>query len=242
MRSLSCALWLVLVLPMPAMAQTEGELAEPETAVETAEISVAPAAVDAAYGASLGEVQANQLADRRLRHRQARIDEGIGLLAFALASVVVGGGTAIAGFLASPEDTRWMSIGIGTAGWGAINAIFSVILFDLGGGNLRDIEADRALRGRELDWAREDAARDSYGSAAVVAVNAGLDVFYITAGILLFIIGDQAMPDDQWLEGYGIAMASQGTALLVFDLTTWFAATARGDELRELFRDEALEE
>jgi hypothetical protein len=230
------SVWLAAsALSAPAMAQTESA----ETDASRAVVDVA--AIDEA---SDGDARlAEELFDLRLRHRQTRIDEGIGLLAFGLASLVVGGATAIAGFAASPQDTRWMSLGVGTAGWGAINAIFSVFLFDLGGATLRDIEADRALRGRELDWAREDAARDQYGTATLIAVNAGLDVFYVAAGILLFIIGDQALPDDQWLQGYGIAMASQGTALLAYDVTTWIAASARGDETRELFRaDEAIEE
>ncbi len=192
--------------------------------------------------AEAGERLAEELFALRLRHRQARIDEGIGLLVFGLASVAVGGGVALGGFAATPQDPRWLALGVGTAAWGAVNAIFSAFLFDLGGGTLRDIEADRALRGRALDWAREDAARDQYGTATLIAVNAGLDVFYVAAGILLFVIGDQAMPDDQFLQGYGIAMASQGGALLAYDLTTWIAASTRGDETRELFRDEPLEE
>lgn len=229
MRALACTI-LIVAFAAPARAQTE-----------PVEAAVSPASV-AAYDVTLGEAHANELADLRLRHRQVRIDEGIGLLAFALASVALGGATAIAGFAASPQDARWLSLGVGTAAWGAINAIFSVFLFDLGGGSLRDIEADRALRGRELDWAREDAARDQYGTATLIAVNAGLDVFYVAAGILLFVIGDQAMPDEQFLQGYGIAMASQGTVLLAYDVSTWIAASARGDETRELFRDELRQE
>jgi hypothetical protein len=239
MRTLVSVLLFVGSLAAPAAAQTEAESADAPSPLA---LAVPDAGTAASYDVGLGVAQANELADLRLRHRQVRIDEGIGLLVFGLASVVLGGATAIAGFAASPQDTRWLSLGIGTAGWGAINAIFSVFLFDLGGGTLRDIDADRALRGRALDWAREDAARDQYGTATLIAVNAGLDVFYVVAGILLFVIGDQALPDDQWLEGYGIAMAAQGTALLAYDVSTWIAATARADETRELFRDEGLEE
>lgn len=181
-----------------------------------------------------GAADADRLATLRLAHRDARTAEGIVLLGYGVASIVVGALTAGIGY----QDDRWLGFGLGTAGWGLINSIFSVFLFDLGNGRLRDIEAGRSLRGDGLDQAREDWAADQYNTAAVIAVNAGLDVFYVVTGVLLFVIGDQMLPDQQFLEGYGIAMAAQGTGLLAYDLITWIAAAQRGDQARTLFRRE----
>jgi hypothetical protein len=185
----------------------------------------------------LGALDAERLATLRLAHREARTTEGVVLLGYGLASIVAG---ALAAGIGNQDD-RWLGFGLGTAGWGLINAIFSIFLFDLGDGRLHQIESDRALRGDALDHAREDWAADQYGTGAVIAVNAGLDVFYIVTGILLFVIADQMAPDLQALQGYGIAMAAQGTGLLAYDLTTWIAASQRGDAARTLFREAEAE-
>lgn len=181
----------------------------------------------------LGGRDADRLASLRLAHRDARTTEGIVLLGYGLASIVVGALAAGIGY----QDDRWLGFGLGTAGWGAINAIFSIFLFDPGDARLRSIESARSLRGDVLDHAREDWAADQYSTAATIAVNAGLDVFYVVTGILLFVIAGQMTPELQSLEGYGIAMAAQGTGLLAYDLTTWIAATQRGDQARMLFRE-----
>jgi hypothetical protein len=180
-----------------------------------------------------GAANAERFAELRLGHREARNTEGIALLGFGLASVLVGGLAAGIGY----QDERWVGFGIGTAAWGALNALFCLIFFDLDDHVLRDIESGRTLRGRELDQAREDWAASQYGTATTIAVNAGLDVFYILGGILLFVVADQMSPDLQWLEGYAIAMTAQGTGLLAFDVSTWIAAAQRGDATRTLFRD-----
>lgn len=201
--------------------------------------SVAPSTASLVLSAPerLGATDADRLASLRLSHRDARTTEGIVLLGYGLASIVVG---ALAAGIGN-QDERWLGFGLGTAGWGVINAIFSVFLFDLGDARLRSIESGRSLRGDALDHAREDWAADQYSTAATIAVNAGLDVFYVVTGILLFVIADQRMPDEQWLQGYGIAMAAQGTGLLAYDLTTWIAAAQRGDQARTLFREAEAE-
>lgn len=228
MRLAFGVLALSLALPLGAHAQA------PETASETS----AMASATLAFPATLDGAAADRLAALRLSHRQARHTEGYVLLGWALASVVGGGVTAGAGY----QDERWLGAGLGTLGWGAINALFSIFLFDLSGGQQRDIEADRALRGRALDLAREDWAAGQYSTAAIIAVNAGLDVFYVATGILLWVIAAQTSPELRWLEGYGAAMAVQGGALLGYDVTTWIAASQRGDEARTLFRDEEASE
>lgn len=179
---------------------------------------------------------AERLADARRANLDARAREGWALVAFAAASVATGAVLAVAGAEAGDDRTLWA--GLGTAGWGAINAVFSLFLFDLSGATGRDIEADRAARGADLVAAREEAARAQWSTATLVAVNAGLDVFYVAAGLLLFALGDLADPGDGWtydgrdaLVGYGGAMAAQGGVLLVYDVVTWILAQDRGDRL-----------
>lgn len=187
---------------------------------------------------------AARLAAERRAILEARANEGWTLVAFAAASIATG--VAFAGAGAAARDDRTVWAGIGTAGWGAINALFSLFLFDLSGAAGRDIEADRSARGADLVAAREDAARDQYGTATLIAVNAGLDVFYVAAGLLLFALGDLADPGDGWthdgrdaLVGYGGAMAAQGGVLLVYDVVTWLLAQERGDRILRMGREPA---
>jgi hypothetical protein len=176
-----------------------------------------------------------RLHETRLRHRSGRETEGFGLLIYGLASVAFGGVVAAAG----NADERVLGFGLGTVLWGALNAAFSPIFFDLDGSTRRRIDADLSLRGEALDRAREDWAADQYRNAAGISVNVGLDVFYLVTGALLSVIGYLITPEQRWLEGYGVAMGAQGLGLLAFDLTTWLTAEARGEEARQLFRDEA---
>jgi len=208
-----------------------------------ADVACAQDAIDPATAASsvaapaldrLGEADARRLAAVRLSHRAGRETEGFGLLIYGLASMVFGGVVAAAGY----QDERVLGFGLGTVLWGALNAAFSPIFFDLDGGTRRRIDADLSLRGDALDRAREDWAADQYRNAAGIAVNVGLDVFYVVTGALLSVIGYLIAPEQRWLEGYGVAMGSQGLGLLAFDLTTWLTAEARGEETRRLFREE----
>ena len=220
-----------LVLAAPALAQDDqaARIAAPPPSVPPS----SAATLSLTLADPLGEANANRFADLRIAHREARNTEGIALLGFGGASIIMGALSAGIGY----QDERWLGFGVGTMIWGALNAAFTLIFFDLDGSLLRNIESGRALRGRELDQAREDWAASQYSTATTIAVNAGLDIFYIVGGILLFVVADQMVPDMQWLEGYAIAMTAQGTGLLAFDLTTWIAAAQRGDAARELFRD-----
>ena len=51
----------------------------------------------------------------------------------------------------------------------------------------------------------------------VLLINAGLDVLYITAGIILRLKGGEAKQQGLRLEGYGSSLILQGGFLLVFD-------------------------
>lgn len=227
MRAIAIGLVLtsVLLLPQRVEAQSEHSL-DPAAATFTL---TAPE--------RLGASDADRLATLRRSHRDARTTEGFVLLGYAIASIAVGAFAAGIG----NQDDRWLGFGLGTMGWGAINALFSIFLFDLGDARLHRIESDRSLRGDGLDRAREDWAADQYSTGALIAANAGLDIFYVATGIFLYVIAGQMTPELRSLEGYGIAMAAQGLGLLAYDLTTWIAATQRGDEARMLFRDDDAE-
>jgi hypothetical protein len=227
MRALVVAL--VLAAASVAHAQDAERVAAPTPA--PSEPSVAVMTVHLADAED--EARALRLHDVRLSHRAGRETEGFGLMIYGLASIVFGGVVAAVGY----QDERVLGFGLGTVLWGALNAAFSPIFFDLDGGTRRRIDADLSLRGEALDHAREDWAADQYRNAAGISVNVGLDVFYAVTGALLSVIGWLITPEQRWLEGYGVAMGAQGLGLLAFDLTTWMTAEARGEETRRLFRD-----
>jgi len=181
-----------------------------------------------------------ELAELRLVDRQARIAEGWVLVGYGSASIAAG--AVLSGIGAEQNDERLLAAGLGTLGWGAINALFSIFLLDLSGDVLRDIEADRSARGSDLVAAREDAAGAQWSAATLIALNAGLDVFYVFTGILLALIGDAASPGDwtfggrEALIGYGASMSAQGGGLLIYDVITWLFAQDRGDRLLRMGR------
>lgn len=181
------------------------------------------------------DARASCLASVRLANRRDRIDEGVLLLGFGLLSAVVGG--VATGLAVSGGDDLWTSFGLGTAGWGVINAAFSIALFDVTNAQLDAIEGARGLTSEALERARDEAAAAQDATATLIAVNAGLDVFYVAAGLLMFVIGEQAAPDDRWLMGYGAAMAAQGGVLLAYDAVTWGFAADRAGRLRALLRE-----
>lgn len=181
------------------------------------------------------EARASCLASTRLANRDDRIDEGIVLLGFGLLSAIAGGATA--GIGANDGDDLLLAAGLGTAGWGVVNAAFSAALFDVTGSGLRDIEDGRGLTSEALLRARDEAAAAQDETAMIIAVNAGLDVFYVATGLLLWVLGREAEPEERWLEGYGLAMTVQGAALLVYDGVTWAFAADRASRMRSLLRE-----
>lgn len=172
---------------------------------------------------------ADELADvRRAQHIERR-EHGHVLFWTGIASVI--GGGVVAGVM--HEDPFALMFGIGTAGWGAVNAGLATGLLDLSGAGLAQIEADRLLRGDALRAARERALRAQEQSGAFFALNLGLDVFYVATGVLLFLLADQieSEQDAQFLRGYSAAMTSQGAFLLGFDLVEWLVSAARADRI-----------
>lgn len=172
---------------------------------------------------------ASELADVRRAHHAERREAGHVLFWTGVASVVAGG--VVAGVM--HDDPFALMFGLGTAGWGAVNASLAIGMLDLSGGGFARIEADRLLRGEELRAARERALRAQERSGALFALNLGLDVFYVAAGVLLFFLADQLEGEQnaQFLRGYSVAMASQGAFLFGFDLVEWIASSARADRI-----------
>ncbi len=50
-------------------------------------------------------------------------------------------------------------------------------------------------------------------------INAGLDLVYITGGILMWNAAERSNTNENWLKGYGQSLIIQGAFLFVFDLT-----------------------
>lgn len=173
-----------------------------------------------------------RLAELREDIRDERRDAGIALVTGGLLSVVGGGLVAAIG----NADPFWLSFGVGSAGWGAINALLSLSLFDLGGGSAAQIEEDRALRGEALARTRERVIRAQHDSATLFAFNLGLDVFYVATGALLYFLADQidGAEEQELLRGYAAAQIGQGAFLFAFDLAEWIGAASRADRLAEL--------
>jgi hypothetical protein len=213
--------------------------AETDASLPTLDLRALPTDPCARLSLALSELDTRAarggcLAEVRLVNRQDRIDEGVVLLGWGALSMIAGG--VLAGVGLADRDDLWVGFGLGTAGWGLVNALLSLALLDLGDGQRQAIERERDLAGELLERAREDAAAAQYQTATILAVNAGLDAFYVVTGILLWIVGESAATDDRGLMGYGAAMASQGAALLAYDTVTWLLAGARGDRLRTLYR------
>ena len=173
-----------------------------------------------------------QLTDVRLSLHAERREAGVVLALGGLLSALGGGIVAGAG----NEDPFWLAFGIGTAGWGAVNAALAIGLLDLGDGGRAGIEAERALRGEELARARERELRRQLDSATMFAVNFGLDVLYIATGVMLFFLADRldGADEQQMLRGYAISQVAQGTFLFAFDLVEWLASTRRADRIADV--------
>lgn len=170
------------------------------------------------------------LTDVRLSLDAERREAGVVLGLEGLLSVVAG--ALIAGVL--HDDPFWLAFGVGTAGWGAVDAALSIGLIDFGQARRRAIERDRGeLRYDDVDRARDAAIRQQGDAAAFFAFNAGLDAFYVATGVLLFFLADQlsGVDEPELLRGYATAQIGQGGFLLLFDVIEWIASADRAGRL-----------
>lgn len=166
------------------------------------------------------QAEADPVPELRLRLDQhaARRREGFWLLASGLASLA--GGAAAAG--ARSGDEAWLSASVTTASFGAVNALLSLALVDPRGRGRDAIAADTRAPSLQAEAARVA----QYHSAQAFALNAGLDVAYLTAGALLVAFGS-AEGGEPWQRGSGYALLGQGGFLLGFDLACWIHANGR---------------
>ena len=146
---------------------------------------------------------------RRTQHAEERVRAWV-LFSEGAASTAAGTAMALA-----TDDDRTRFAGLLTLGFGAVNVALAlpwVLRVCRGAASPRPGETELAARLRH--------AREGQRSAAVFALNLGLDVAYITAGAFAWALADR----DERLRGGGIAGTAQGVFLLVFDLWGWIAA------------------
>lgn len=170
------------------------------------------------------------LTDVQLSIDAERREGGLALGLEGVLSVIAGAIILGVGF----DDPFWLAFGVGTAGWGAVNAALSIGLIDFGGDRRRRILRERSrLRYDDVDRARDAAIGQQGDAAAFFAFNAGLDVLYVASGILLFFLADQldGADEPELLRGYAVAQMGQGGFLLLFDLIEWIASTDRAGRL-----------
>jgi hypothetical protein len=152
------------------------------------------------------------------RHAMARDERTRAwtLLTEGAASIAVG-----VPLLAATDDpgVRWA--GVMTATFGAVNVGLAVPW-------LLGVSAEeRAVPGEADLTARLRRSRSARRTAAVFALNVGLDALYLVAGAAAYALG--AANADDGLRGGGVASMAQGAFLLGFDLWGWIASDANAD-------------
>ena len=178
---------------------------------------------------------ANEASDSNLRRVRSTNAaqyrrEGWWLFGWGIASTLAGGVVAIA----LRDEPEWLSFGLTTAAFGAIDAGLAAGMLDLGGSRREAIAAGRLGDLTDPDAILEASITSQRKSGQIFALNFGLDVAYITAGLLMFFLGRAKDPTEGLLTGSGIAMLSQGAFLLAFDLAAWIHTGRRADTLEAL--------
>lgn len=175
--------------------------------------------------------EGTRLSTLRLEQLEQRRAEGYWLLGWGAANTLIGSGLAV-GFSDSPPA---LAASLTSASFGLINALLSLGLLDLSHRQRRAILADaRVAQPAAITTQRERAMIAQLKSGQGFALNAGLDVFYIASGALLFGLGQAYGKRWGAQEGAGLAMVGQGAFLLGFDLFSWFAVNRRAEALRVL--------
>ena len=176
------------------------------------------------------EPQSFELRLRETRAEQLRGREtaGVVLLGWGAVNLVAGATVAAVGH----DEPALLGGGVTAATWGLVNGLLSLFLFDLSGARARDIEAGRHGELEDAEAVREQAVVDQLRSGQIFALNLGLDVFYIAAGVLGFLLA-RAEEEDA-LAAAGLVSAGQGVFLLGFDLVEWLTANANAEALRGL--------
>jgi hypothetical protein len=171
---------------------------------------------------------ANHFRQLRLEAAEDRHTEGVWLFAWGAANTL-GGGLIIA---FGHDDERWLGAGIAAAGFGVVNALLAFGLLDLSGEKRRAALSLTATDATTLQRLREEQLVAELHTGQFYAVNLGLDVAYMTAGIFMYALGRELEPEAEWVQGAGLCIVGQGAFLLAFDLIAWITANRRADAFR----------
>jgi hypothetical protein len=181
--------------------------------------------------ANAGLLLRDSLTTLRLAQREERRREGFWLLGWGVTNAAAG--AVVAGL--GRDSPPLLAASLTSAAFGVINAALSFGLLDLGETRKRAIRKDAQEREPDaVAGQRERALIAQLKSGQGYALNAGLDVFYIASGMLLFGLGQAYGKRWGAAEGAGIAMAGQGAFLLGFDAFSWFHVNRRAEALRTL--------
>lgn len=172
--------------------------------------------------------------DTLRRVRSANLEEhrreGWWVFGWGVASALAGGVLAIA----LRDEPEWLSFGLTTAAFGAIDAGLALGMVDLSGSEREAIDVGRLGDLSDPEAILDESIAAQRKAGQIFALNFGLDVAYIASGILMFFLGRAQDPDEGLLTGSGIAMISQGAFLFAFDLAAWIHTGKRADALEAL--------
>jgi hypothetical protein len=178
----------------------------------------------------LSAATTDKLQELRWLSRNERRTTGFWLLGWGLANT--GAGALIAAFGRNHET--WLAAGLTAAAFGVINALLSPSLLDLSGARRSQIMQNRPGSPDDYARVREQELVAQLQSGQTFAFNFGLDVAYISAGVLLYVIGRVRSRATGWEEASGLTIAGEGLFLLGFDLIEWFSTGRRAAAFRAL--------
>ncbi|MCC6810039.1 MAG: hypothetical protein IT381_21595 [Deltaproteobacteria bacterium] len=178
---------------------------------------------------ALAQTDASTLVNEHSRALDGELGQAIAITAWGGASVIAG--TIIAA--AKHDDKWWLTHGLMHASVGAINVGFGILGLVQHQNEKRTLAEKLALEGDAVRAYQQELIARHRGSATIYALNFGLDVAYLTAGALLWAIG-QRMTKNDVMFGMGVAGVIQGAALFIYDLTSWMLAEQRGTVMARL--------
>jgi hypothetical protein len=184
------------------------------------------------YADERGDQRPHPEALRRVRtaNLEEQRREGWWVFGWGIASALAGGVVAIA----LRDEPEWLSFGLTTAAFGAIDAGLALGMVDLSGTEREAIDAGRLGDLTDSKAILDESITAQRKAGQIFALNFGLDVAYIASGLLMFFLGRAQDPDEGLLTGSGIAMISQGAFLLGFDLIAWIRTGQRAEALEAL--------
>lgn len=169
---------------------------------------------------------AQRLFDVRTANLAQDEPQGYLLLSWGASSIATGavmGATGLGG-------ERWRWFGVNTAVWGAINTVIAIPWVLSFARDRSSITSDAGLTGDPLAIRHRAIIDRSSHQSVLYAINAALDVVYMTGGAIAWWAGTQQTPNtfaSDFLLGAGMAAVTQGAWLLLFDGVGWLLANQR---------------